>query len=226
VFAVHAVSGEASQAIELRLPRADGVIEGFVHDTDGRPVPRVNLSALTVPPGLPPRPGTPWRPRATVEVGAKSPGLTLASAASDWRGKFRLAGLPRGTVILEARHPEWPPLAVTAEVGAEAALELTRPGGIEGEVREKGTGAFVGHFQIDVIGPEGRRPEKVDKLGAGFSMMGLQPGRWTLKVSAPGYAATEQTLEVPSGTSKREPSLQGVRIELSRAAGGRDGGAP
>jgi hypothetical protein len=224
LFAVHAVPGEPSKPIELRLPRADGTIEGHVRDTNGKPISRVNVSVLAVPPGAPPAAGTPIRPRASVELAGKGPMLTLASAASDYSGKFKLTGLPRGTVIIEARHPEWPPLAVTAEVGAATELHLARAGGIEGEVREKGSGSFIAHYNIDVVGPEGRRPEKVEKQGAGFSMMGLQPGPWTVKVSAPGYAPAEQKLEVPPGLSKRDASLQGVRIELSRASG-RDGGA-
>jgi protocatechuate 3,4-dioxygenase beta subunit len=223
LFAVHAVPGEPSKPIELRLPRADGVLEGHVRDLSGKPVARVNVSVLTIPPGPPPAAGTPWRPRPAAELGGKSQLLTLASAATDWGGKFKLVGLPRGTVLLEARHPEWPALAMAADVGNRAIeILLSKPGGIDGEVREKGSGAFVGHYQIDVVGPEGRRPDKVDKQGAGFSMMGLQPGRWVVKVTAPGYAATEQILEVPPGLSKREASLQGMRIELTRQAGGHD----
>jgi protocatechuate 3,4-dioxygenase beta subunit len=224
LFAVHAVPGEARKPIELRLPRADGVIEGFVRDLTGKPVSRVNVSVLTVPPGTPPPAGKPWRPRASVELGPKSPGLTLGSAATGWNGKFRLAGLPRGTVILEARHPEWPAQAVTVEVGASVELRLSRPGGIEGEVREKTTGAFVARYQIDVVGPEGRRPDRLEKQGAGFVMMGLQPGPWTIKVSAPGYGPVEKVVDVPSGESRREPSIQGLRIELTREGGG-DAGA-
>jgi hypothetical protein len=40
-----------------------------------------------------------------------------------------------------------------------------------------------------------------------------------VKVSAPGYGTVEQVVEVPPGLSKREASLQGMRIELSRVAG-------
>ena len=225
VFALHAVAGEPSKPIELRLPRADGVIEGHVRDTNGHPIARVNVSVLTSPPGPPPAAGTPWKPRPAVELGGKGQMLTLASAATDYGGKFRLTNLPRGTAILEVRHPEWPAQAVAAEVGSKnVELQLSRPGGIDGEVREKGSGAFVGHYQMDVVGPEGRRPDKVDKQGAGFSVMGLQPGRWVVRVTAPGYAASEQVLEVPPGLSKREASLQGMRIELTRQAGGHDGG--
>lgn len=223
LFAVHAIPGEAGKPIELRLPRADGIIEGTVRDLVGRPIPRVNVSVLAVPPGKPPEVGTPWRPRAAVELGAKSPMLTLGSAASDRTGKFRLSGLPRGTVILEARHPEWPALALAAEVGAKASLQLSRPGGIDGEVREKGSNAFVARYQIDVIGPEGRRPERVEKQGAGFSMLGLQPGKWMLKVTSPGFEPAEQVVEVPPGESRRDPSVAGLRVELTRAAG-RDAG--
>jgi hypothetical protein len=218
LFAVHAVPGEPVKPIELRLPRADGVIDGVVHDTGGKPLSRVNVSVLAIPPGSPPAAGTPWRPRAGVELGGKGPALTLASAASDRNGKFHLAGLPRGTVILEARHPDLPPVAITAEVGAHASLQLARAGGIEGEIREKGSGAFVSRYSIDVIGPEDRRPEKVDKEGAGFRALGLQPGKWTLKISSPGYTPVEKIVEVPPGENKREPSVEGLRVELSRVA--------
>ena len=48
--------------------------------------------------------------------------------------------------------------------------------------------------------------------------MGLQPGRWIIHVTSPGFAPTDQPVDVPSGTSRREPSLGGVRVELSRVA--------
>jgi hypothetical protein len=144
----------------------------------------------------------------------------LASASTDTLGRFKLKGLPRGLVVLEVRHPEWSPLAMVAQVNERARLQLLRAGGLEGEIREKTTGAFVARYEIEAIGPEGRRPERVDRQGAGFSIMNIHPGRWTLRVTSPGYAPAEQTVEVPQGEPgrafRREPSLTGVKVELTK----------
>jgi len=220
VFAVNAAPGTESAPFELRLIRADGTLEGLVRDDKDRPVGRANVLALVAPEGPQDalRPGTPWRPRSSEEMENPTVALTLTSATSDSLGRFRLRGLPSGPVILEVRHPEWPPVAAVARLGERPTLQLSRPGGIEGEIREKGSGAFVARYDLDLVGPEGRHPERIEKQGAGFSALGLQPGRWQIKVTSPGFAPTEQAVDVPPGTSRREPSLAGVRVEISRVA--------
>jgi hypothetical protein len=107
-----------------------------------------------------------------------------------------------------------------ARIGERVSIQLARPGGIEGEIREKGSGAFVARYELDLVGPQGRRPERIERAGAGFSALGLQPGRWEIKVASPGFAPTAQAVEVPPGTSRREPSLAGVLVELSRQPAG------
>jgi hypothetical protein len=165
------------------------------------------------------RPGTPWRPRSSEEMENPTVALTLTSATTDSAGRFRLRGLPSEPVILEVRHPDWPPVAAVARVGERVSLQLSRPGGIEGEIREKGSGAFVARYELDMVGPQGRRPERIERQGAGFSALGLQPGHWQIKVASPGFAPTEQAVEVPPGSSRREASLGGVLVELSRPGG-------
>jgi hypothetical protein len=218
VFAVHAAPGVESPPFEVRLVRADGTLEGQVRDDKDHPVGRANVLALVAPVGLTARPGTLWRPRSSEEMENPSVALTLTSAATDSLGRFRLRGLPSDAVILEVRHPDWPPVAVVARVGERATLQVSRPGGIEGEIREKGSGAFVARYALDLVGPEGRRPERIERQGAGFSALGLQPGRWQIKVASPGFAPAVQAVDVPPGTSRREPSLGGVKVELSRVA--------
>jgi Carboxypeptidase regulatory-like domain len=218
VFALHAAPGTRGAPFELRLMKADGSLEGQVRDDKDRPVSRAAVLALVAPIGAGVRPGTPWRPRSSEEMENPTVALTLTSAATDSLGRFRLHGLPSEPVILEVRHFDWPPVAVVARVGERVSLQLSRPGGIEGEIREKGSGAFVASCDLDLVGPQGRRPERIERQGAGFSAVGLQPGRWLIKVASPGFAPAEQAVEVPPGASRREPSLGGVLVELSRLA--------
>jgi hypothetical protein len=221
VFALHATPGTDAPPFELRLIRADGTLEGQVFDDKDHPVGRANVLALVAPIGDAARAGTPWRPRSSEEMENPTIALTLTSAATDSTGRFRLRGLPTEPVILEVRHPDWPPVAAVARVGERVSMQLSRPGGIEGEIREKGSGAFVARYELDLVGPQGRRPERIERQGAGFSALGLQPGRWEIKINAPGFAPAEQVVQVPPGASRREASLAGVLVELSRVAAAR-----
>jgi protocatechuate 3,4-dioxygenase beta subunit len=220
VFALHAAPGSEAPPFELRLVRAEGFLEGQVRDDRDHPVGRANVLALVAPIGGTARPGVPWRPRSSAEMENPTVALTLTSAATDSAGRFRLRGLPSEPVILEVRHPDWPPVAAVARVGERVSMQLSRPGGIEGEIREKGSGAFVARYELDLVGPQGRRPERIERQGAGFSALGLQPGRWEIKVASPGFAPAEQAVEVPPGGSRREASLAGVLVELSRVGAG------
>jgi protocatechuate 3,4-dioxygenase beta subunit len=218
IFALHATPGSAPPPFELRLPRAVGSLEGQVRDDHGRPVARANVMVLAAPTALNAAVGTPWRPRSSVEMENTGAALTLTSVATDWQGKFKLRGLPAEPLIIEVRHPDWPPVALVGRAGETASVQLARPGGVEGEIREKGTGAFVARYELDMVGPEGRRPERIERQGAGFSALGLQPGRWKIKVASPGFDTAEQDVEIPPGESRHEPSLAGVLVELSRGA--------
>jgi protocatechuate 3,4-dioxygenase beta subunit len=218
IFAVHAVPGTPAPPFDLRLPRALGGLDGQVRDDRGKPVARANVMVLAAPTALTTPAGTPWRPRSSVEM-ENMAALTLTSVLTDWQGKFKLRGLPAEPVIVEVRHPDWPPVALVSRAGATLNLQLSRPGGVEGEIREKGSGAFVARYDLDMLGPDGRRPERIEHQGAGFAALGLQPGRWTIKVTSPGFDASEQAVEIPAGVSRHEASLTGVLVELSRIAG-------
>ena len=44
------------------------------------------------------------------------------------------------------------------------------------------------------------------------------PGRWRLRVHAPGFAPVERMVDVPPGASRTEASVRGLRIELTRSS--------
>lgn len=216
IFALHAVPGTPGPPLELRLARADGFLEGTVRDPAGRAIPRASLVVMAAPVGITSPHGTPWRPRSTAEIVGKNAALPLSSGSSDRTGKFKLRGLPRGPLILEVRHADWSAVAAIVSAGEKINLQMARPGGIEGEIRESGSGAFVARYDLQTAGPDGRQAERVEKQGAGFSILGLHPGKWTLKILSPGFAPIEQDVQVPPGANKREPSVRDLRIDLSR----------
>lgn len=198
LYAVRIEEGKTA-TLELRLARAEGTLDGDVREVgSGRPITRATIVAL--PGNLP--------------SGAQA--ITLAQASSDAAGRFRLTGLPRGLLRLEVKHPKWPTAQVSAQVGTLAVIELARPGSIQGEIRDKINGAFVSRYQLDAIGPGGRRADQMKQIGAGFELAGLTPGRWTLKVSAVGYEPYERVLDVPPSASPKEPSVRSVKLELIR----------
>jgi protocatechuate 3,4-dioxygenase beta subunit len=196
--------------LELRLSSADGVLEGAVRDPVGRPVARARISAFPAPAGVGPTDGGP----PPVVASDRPP---VATATTDGAGRFRMQGVPRAALLVEARHPSWPAQAAIAVPGqAPVSLQLPRPGGIEGEVRDRLSSAFVSNYHLEALGPDGRPAVDMRIQGAGFELRGLAPGKWRLKVTADGYDPTEREVDVPPGVGRNEPSLRDLRLELAR----------
>jgi len=101
------------------------------------------------------------------------------------------------------------------------------PGGIDGEVHERITGAPVPRFRIEAQGPDGARARFPEENAATrkrttseplrFSLRRLTPGRWTLRVEATGYQPIEKTVEVVSAPSPGDASVRNLRLELERS---------
>jgi len=142
----------------------------------------------------------------------------LGSAVTDAGGHFTLVNLPHAPLLLELEHPSYPPTLARATPGAPTELTAPIPGGIDGEVRERVTGASVPRATIEGLGPDGRR---VTASGAGrakgsgaFRLPRLRPGPWTLTVKAPGYRPSVRDVEVPESPILGETSVRGLRLEL------------
>jgi hypothetical protein len=191
----------------VRLGRADAAVEGSAHDEMGRPVARARVLAWPVPAG-----GAPLVPDVGDGV------APLASATTDAGGHFQLARLPRGPVIVEVKHPQYPSTTETTEAmpppRTPVVIKVPMPGRIEGEVREKVTGAVVSTYRIEARGPDGRIAGATRKNGSSFVLSRLLPGRWTLDVRAPGYDAVERVIDVPSASGLGETSVRDLRVEI------------
>jgi hypothetical protein len=148
----------------------------------------------------------------------------LGGAVTDAGGHFTIARVPRGTLLVEASHPDYGRATAAATPGAAAILTVPVPGGIRGEVREHVTGAPVTRFRIDAAGPDGRTAAATATRGkggkppgdGGFTLARLVPGRWRLTVAASGFRATEREVLVPASSTLGQPSVVDLRIELER----------
>jgi hypothetical protein len=121
-------------------------------------------------------------------------------------------------VLVEVKHPQYPPTTETTEATppprTPVAIKVPMPGRIEGEVREKVTGAVVSSYRIEARGPDGRVTGATRKNGSSFVLSRLLPGRWTLDVRAPGYDAVERVIDVPSASGLGETSVRDLRVEI------------
>ena len=187
--------GAPAAALELRLARAEAILEGLVRDTGGRPLARARLSA--------------W-PRD----GAGSSATPIGSTSADVGGHFRMADLPAGELRLEVQHPDYPRVTMPATPGQFASLTVPFPGGIAGEAHARGTGAAVTRGRVEAVGPDGARASVELQRAGSFRLPRLAPGHWRLSVSAPGYRPAQQELNVPPSASLGEPSVRDLRVDL------------
>jgi hypothetical protein len=190
-------AGAAPAPVELRLPRAEAALEGLVRDNAGRPLGRARLLA--------------W-PRGPAAVGPSE--TPLGSTTADVGGHFRLGDLPAGELRVEVQHPDYPRVTLPATPGQFAALTVPFPGGIAGEAHARATGAVVSRGRVEAAGPDGARASAEIQRAGSFRLPRLAPGRWRLTVSAPGFRAADQDLDVPPSPSLGEPSVRDLRVEL------------
>ena len=184
--------------IDIRLTRAEAVLEGLVRDSAGRPLSRARLLA--------------WPPAA---AGGGSPGSSpLGSGSADVGGHFRVPDLPAGELRLEVQHPDYPATKFPVVPGQYASLTVALPGGIAGEARARGSGAAVGRGRVEAAGPDGARASTDLQRAGGFRLPRLVPGHWRLTISAPGFRPAAQELEVPASSNVGEMSVRELRVDL------------
>jgi protocatechuate 3,4-dioxygenase beta subunit len=192
--------GTAPAPLELRLPRAEAVLEGLVRDTGGRPLGRARLLA--------------WPHDATAGASGDTP---IGTASADVGGHFRMGDLPAGELRVEIQHPDYPHVTLPVTPGQFASLTVPFPGGIAGEARARASGAVVTRGRVEAVGPDGAHASTEIQRAGSFRLPRLAPGHWKLTVSAPGYRAAAQDLDVPASGALGEPSVRDLRVELDPA---------
>jgi hypothetical protein len=184
---------------------ADATLVGVARDSGNRPLARARVRAFAASadaaPGPPPTGAVP-----------------LASAVTDAGGHFTLLHLPAEPLLVQLDHPDYPATFATAAPGALVELAAPIPGGVDGDVRERATGAPVPRWRLEAAGPDGQRAsaagQRNKKGGGSFRLTRLRPGHWTLTASAPGYHAATNEIEVAPSPILGETSVRGLRLEL------------
>ncbi|HEX4403635.1 MAG TPA: carboxypeptidase-like regulatory domain-containing protein, partial [Polyangia bacterium] len=122
---------------------ADATLVGIARDSSNRPLARARVRAF-----LPPAATSPGPPPAEA--------IALASAVTDAGGHFTLTHVPGAPLLLELDHADYPATYATAAPGALVELAVPIPGGVDGEVRERATGAVVPGWRLEATGPDGQ----------------------------------------------------------------------
>lgn len=160
-------------------------------------------------------------PRGTRLPGAESSGAPVAEALTDADGRFLLERLPPGRYDVSAGILG---RVSTTASGVEAGrrdvvLTLARGARLTGRVRDE-RGAPVASFQLELQhhrGPLEREPGAtltvVDPEGR-FTVEGLAPGTYTLRVAAQGLAPSATQVDVAPGALEVGP----VEVTLSLGA--------
>jgi protocatechuate 3,4-dioxygenase beta subunit len=195
---VEVQAAKAPAPVEMRLPRAEAVLEGLVRDAGGRPLSRARLLA--------------W-PRDPPAGGIAEP-APIGSGSADVGGHFRLADLPAGELRLEVQHPDYPSTKFPVTPGQYASLTVPLPGGIAGEAHVRSTGAAVARGRVEAVGPEGAKASAELQRAGAFRLPRLLPGHWRVSVSAPGFRPAEQELDVPPSANLGEMSVRELRVDL------------
>lgn len=173
--------------IELRLERAAGGLEGVVVDDRGLPIAGARVEAA---------------------------GQT---AATDRAGRFRIEGLGAGGHRVEVTARGFAPRVFDAvPLGEEARLELAPGAGLSGEVRDARTGAVPAGLELQLALEAAGRTLKLAHARGRFEEVGLAPGRASLRVTAPGYVAAVQPLELPAADRPGEVTVRDLRVDLER----------
>jgi len=217
---VRVVAGKSPAPVTLRFERAGTrVVVGVIKDSAGRPLVAARVLAMQ-------RPGT-------NEVRPPDEAAALATTTADAGGHFRLIGLPDTALRLEVVHPSYAPhrtdVAAVRPGGGlsgELVVRVPVPGGITGEVHERGSGGPVPDFHIEAEGPDGAiavfpEPGARARRRGGpfrFALGPLTPGSWRIRARAAGHAPVEQQVDVPAAGVPGEPSVRDLRLELGRAS--------
>ncbi|MEZ4404334.1 MAG: carboxypeptidase-like regulatory domain-containing protein [Kofleriaceae bacterium] len=183
----------ADRVLDITLVVADAAVEGVVEDPSGLPV----LDA-----------------RIVVTGGSADGRATVAGPG----GRFRIAMLPDGPLLLTVEHPGYPPQRFEQTTGDAARLRLAYGGGLALLVLDHHTGASLGGLPVSAVGPGRVRREVTTGLDGTLTLAPIAAGTWTVTVRTPGYVGRGLEVAVPAGDRPGQVTVRDLRLELERGA--------
>jgi hypothetical protein len=179
------------QEVTLHLPEARDPLAVTVVDARGAAVDTAQISATSLAADCP--------FRATVFTNANGE-----------------ASLPHGRGLplrLEVRAPSRAPRVATTEASTDSVrIELAAAESASGQVVAARGRSPIAGAEITLYTDLGVRRARTDAQG-NFAIAELSPGDAHLRVTAPGYAATAATVEIPDSGGRRPIAID--RVELS-----------
>ncbi|MCB9560353.1 MAG: carboxypeptidase regulatory-like domain-containing protein [Kofleriaceae bacterium] len=152
-------------------------------------------------------------PAAGVEVRVVDGPTRRRSAITDGQGRFLIDRVADGRYVVELSSAAQLTRRATVHTGASETLRLEQGGSLAVQLRDVHTAGVLAGLRVDASGPDGRALSRATGADGVAILPALVPGRWRLRVRAPGYVVGELVVDVAPSRYPRD-----VRLELARGA--------
>lgn len=176
----------SAKHLEVRLVKADAVMEGRLVDAAGFPIRDASVALVEGTDGLPVRP---------TRTGAD--------------GLFRLDGLLPGTHLVKVSHPEYPPYVQKAPAAADVELVVPIGASVVLKVIDAGTGAALAMVDAVLVqkGNGGEWRSVTDADGT-VSFSAIPSGPAVVDLRRQGYATLSKSISLKARSQRSTPAQQ------------------
>ena len=185
----------SAKHLEVRLVKADAVMEGRLVDSAGFPIRDASVALVEGTEGLPVRP---------TRTGAD--------------GLFRLDGLLPGTHLVKVSHPEYPPYVQKAPAAADVELVVPMGAAVVLTVTDAGTGAALA--MVDAVltqKGDGGEWRSVTDAGGTVSFSAIPSGPAVVELRRQGYATLSKSISLKARSQRSTPAQQ-VSLPMSQGS--------
>lgn len=185
----------ASKNLEVRLTRADAVLEGRLVDNAGFAIRDAMVSVVESAKGLPVRP-----------------------ARTDADGLFRIDGLLPGKQWVQVAHSEYPPLKLQTSTGDDIEITVPLGAALALSIRDQRSEAPIPMADVVLIRiKDGVVIRGISDMKGRAKFAALVAGEYSVTVSLKGYARTRQSVRLAARSLRADPDHEEV-VEMSKGS--------